>query len=163
MSRGAARLLAILAVAWVVVAVAAPVALAHGYAVFPAIVYEAAGLICHQRPDRSFRLEGIQLPVCARCFGLYAAGAAGAVSACMVGRPASGEVLTRGASWVLAIAALPTAVTLALEWTHVLSPGNSARALSALPLGAAAGRLVVRALGASRASDRSPTQVRYHS
>ena len=163
MSRGAARLLAILAVAWAVAAVAAPVALAHGYAVFPAIVYEAAGLICHQRPDRSFQLEGIQLPVCARCSGLYAAGAAGAVSAWMVARAPAGEVLTRRASWALAMAALPIAATVGLEWAHVLFPGNPVRALSALPLGATAGHLFVRALAVRGRWDRSPTQVRYHS
>ena len=163
MSRGAARLLAILAIAWVAVVVAAPLALAHGYALFPAILYEAAGLICHQRPDRSFRLEGIQLPVCARCFGLYAAAAAGALVAGMAGRVAAGEVLTRRASWILAAAALPTAATVALEWAHFLAPGNAVRALSALPLGATAGHFFVRALAAGSPPGRSPTQVRYHS
>jgi uncharacterized membrane protein len=162
-SRGAARLLAVLAVAWVAAVLAAPIALAQGYAVLPAIVYEAAGLICHQRPDRSFRLEGIQLPVCARCFGLYASGAAGAIGAWLRGRPAAGEVLTRRASLALAIAALPTAATVGLEWAHVLSPGNQLRALSALPLGATAGHLFVRALAGRGAPDRCPTQVRYHS
>ena len=33
--------------------------------------------ICHQRPERSFAIAGIQMPVCARCSGLYVSGALG--------------------------------------------------------------------------------------
>ncbi len=29
------------------------------------------GLLCHQRPDRSFFIRGRQFPVCARCTGVY--------------------------------------------------------------------------------------------
>ena len=29
-------------------------------------------LFCHQNPERSLHLAGITLPLCARCFGLYA-------------------------------------------------------------------------------------------
>ncbi len=29
------------------------------------------GRICHQRPERSFFVNGSQLPICARCIGLY--------------------------------------------------------------------------------------------
>jgi hypothetical protein len=35
------------------------------------VVYSAAGLVCHQRPDRSFFTHGVQWPVCGRCAGLY--------------------------------------------------------------------------------------------
>ena len=42
-------------------------------------LYAVGWLICHQRPERSFHLAGAQLPVCARCLGLYAGGAAGAI------------------------------------------------------------------------------------
>ena len=41
----------------------------------------AAGRVCHQRPERSFHVAGVQLPVCARCTGLYVSGAAGALAA----------------------------------------------------------------------------------
>ena len=33
--------------------------------------YGTLGKFCHQRPDRSFFLFGKQLPLCARCLGLY--------------------------------------------------------------------------------------------
>ena len=44
-------------------------------------VYIAGALICHQRPERSFHVWGVQWPVCARCLGLYAGAAIGAVMA----------------------------------------------------------------------------------
>jgi uncharacterized membrane protein len=154
--------LTVLAVGWVLVAVAAPVALARGYALFPAVVYEAGGLICHQRPERSFRLAAIQLPVCARCFGLYVAGAAGALGSWVPRGARAAQALPARTPWTLAIAALPTAVTVALEWGGLLFPGNAARALAALPLGAAAGHLFVRALASSEGSLRRKGQLRYH-
>jgi len=40
---------------------------------FALSVYAAGGVVCHQLPDRSFLLWGHQLPVCARCTGIYAA------------------------------------------------------------------------------------------
>jgi hypothetical protein len=38
-------------------------------------VYRIGGLICHQRPERSFHLFAVALPVCARCTGIYAGAA----------------------------------------------------------------------------------------
>jgi uncharacterized membrane protein len=146
------------AVIWVAIILAAPLALAHGYSLVPAIVYEAAGLICHQRPERSFHLAGVQLPVCARCFGLYASGAVGAVAAAIAGVPSSRSREDRRAAFVLAIAAAPTAVTLAVEWLGMRHPGGAARAIAAIPLGIAAGWLFVRALRAERDAG-----MRYHS
>ena len=43
--------------------------------------YLLGGLICHQRPERSFHPEGVQMPVCARCFGLYLGGGLGVLAA----------------------------------------------------------------------------------
>jgi hypothetical protein len=44
------------------------------------------------------------------------------------------------------LAALPTAITLAIEWSGAANPGNVLRAIAALPLGAVAGWLFVRML-----------------
>jgi uncharacterized membrane protein len=161
-ARAAPLLLTATAVAWVAIVVAAPLALAHGSTLFPALVYEAAGLVCHQRPERSFHLAGIQLPVCARCFGLYASGAAGALAACLSGAAVSAGMPAGGRALTLGLAALPTAATVALEWAGLLHPGGQVRALAALPLGAAAGWLFVRALS-TEAAIRAPGQVRYDS
>ncbi len=151
MPRSTALFLTAGAVVWVAILVASPLALAHGYTLLPALVYEAGGLICHQRPERSFHLAGVQLPVCARCFGLYASGAIGAVTAAVIGVPASSRSEDRNAAVVLALAALPTAFTVAMEWIGMLHPGGAARAVAALPLGIAAGWVFVRGLR-SRAS-----------
>ncbi len=149
MPRSTALFLTAGAVVWVAIIVVAPLALAHGYTLFPALVYEAGGPICHQRPERSFHLAGVQLPVCARCFGLYASGAVGAVAASVAGVPPARRSEDRNAATALALAASPTAFTVATEWIGILHPGGVARAIAALPLGIAAGWLFVRALRAS--------------
>src|SRR4029079_1715239 len=47
-------------------------------------VYVAGAVVCHQKPERSFRLAGQPLPVCARSTGIYI-GAALAVAALVGG------------------------------------------------------------------------------
>ena len=44
-------------------------------------VYLTGGAICHQLPERSFDLWGHQMPVCARCTGIYAGAALAAIVA----------------------------------------------------------------------------------
>jgi len=66
----------IVTLAWMLMLVTVPLLLAHetgGRAVTAtsAGTYLVGSIICHQRPDRSFRLRGVQMPVCARCAGLY--------------------------------------------------------------------------------------------
>ncbi|PWT85073.1 MAG: hypothetical protein C5B57_03695, partial [Blastocatellia bacterium] len=46
---------------------------------FALAVYAVSGLLCHQRPERSFHLLAVQLPVCARCVGIYAGAAMAAL------------------------------------------------------------------------------------
>jgi uncharacterized membrane protein len=161
--RLASRVIAASAAVWVAILVATPVALAHGYGTAPALIFEACGLICHQRPERSFHLAGVQLPVCARCLGLYASGAMGAVIACVWADRGRGEVQAQDARWALAIAAVPTALTLGCEWIGLWHPSGAARALAAIPLGAMAGWVLVRTLAAGPAAVRTSGQVRYHS
>ena len=45
-----------------------------------AIVYGIGGVVCHQRPERSFYLWSTQFPVCARCAGIYAGAALGVIA-----------------------------------------------------------------------------------
>ncbi|MFN8062678.1 MAG: DUF2085 domain-containing protein [Vicinamibacterales bacterium] len=137
-----AVLVAATLVVWCAALVAAPVVAARagtGGPVGPAVgattVYLAGRLVCHQRPTRSFHLAGHQLPVCARCCGLYLGAAAGAVLAAARRRVASDD--RRRLLW-LAAAAIPTAASLAVEWSGVAAPANLTRALLALPLGAVA-------------------------
>ena len=65
--------LAALALGWLVLLVAAPVAPTS----LATLLYAAGSFICHQRPERSFHIDAAQLPVCARCLGIYAGAAIG--------------------------------------------------------------------------------------
>jgi len=124
-----------LAVAWAILIVIVPL-LAHGRAPWlAALVYQVGSLICHQRPERSFHIAGLQMPVCGRCFGLYAAGAAGLVLAWAVRRTWSPDAARVG----LALSALPVALSVALEWGGVIKTTNLVRLASGLPLGLMAG------------------------
>ncbi len=135
------------AFAWVGLLVLAAAADArHTAAPFVLFTYEAAGLVCHQRPERSFRLAGVPLPVCARCLGLYASAAAGALLAWTASPRRS--VTSQRARLLLGAAALPTALTVAAEWLQLAHPSSLTRALAALPLGAAAGWLLITLLRA---------------
>lgn len=131
---------------WTVVLVVTPYAAAsrnHFLVAAAAFVYQGAGLICHQRPERSFHLAGVQVPVCGRCLGLYVSGALGALAAWT-----AAARVPRRVRLALIVAAVPTALTFALELAGLAQPGNWGRALSALPLGAAAGWTFVVSLRA---------------
>jgi uncharacterized membrane protein len=103
------------------------------------VIYVAASRVCHQRPERSFHTAGVQWPVCGRCAGLYLSAPIGALAAWLARRRAP---RMRAPFW-LAIAALPTALTLGLEWLDLAHVTNVDRALAALPLGAAIAFIVV--------------------
>jgi uncharacterized membrane protein len=100
-----------------------------------------ASFVCHRREARSFHLNGQRLAVCGRCTGLYVAGAIGALTA-WLGR-ARVPARTRR---LLVLAAVPTAITFAVEWSGAANPGNVLRAAAALPLGAVSGWLFVHLL-----------------
>ena len=56
----------------VLLIVMAPVAVASGHSEVAEGIYRGFGIFCHQRPDRSYFIEGHKLAVCSRCTGLYA-------------------------------------------------------------------------------------------
>jgi uncharacterized membrane protein len=108
-----------------------------------ALVYFAGSLVCHQLPERSFHLSGIQFPVCARCTGLYLGAAVGMVALLA----ASSTALSYSRARVLLLAAaLPTVLTAATAWLGWWDPGNAIRAVLALPLGVAVGAIVTAVL-----------------
>ncbi len=154
MQRGLAAALTVGALLWAATLLLAPFALQRGREVSTAsaLIYQGASLICHQRPERSFHLAGVQLPVCARCLGLYLSGAAGALVAMSGRRRAE---MPRAPRILFALAAIPTALTFAVELAGLAHPSNTLRAVSALPLGAAAGWIFVRSLRAE-AEERPP-------
>jgi hypothetical protein len=105
-----------------------------------AAVYLAASRICHQDPSRSFATAGVQWPVCGRCSGLYLAAPVGALLA-LRRRPqhqtGSRQTGSRQTGSRLLLAALPTILTLAVEWLQLAPVSSLVRALAAVPLGAA--------------------------
>jgi uncharacterized membrane protein len=132
----------IAAVVWTLTLLAAPVAISRPpFAAPAAVAYAASSRVCHQRPERSLRLAGMQMPVCARCFGLYLSGALGALAA-WGSRRRPGD----RARIVLAVAAAPTALTWAVEAAGLVSLTSLVRLLAALPLGLVAGWLFVQML-----------------
>ena len=142
-------LLQVVAVSWFVVLLFGP--LLPGSLGGP--LYGVGSLICHQRPERSFHLIAAQLPVCARCIGIYAGLACGAFVALV----AAGErtrwtqyfrQLTvrqlRHRAW---LAAMPTVCTVLAELTGAWQPSNAVRAVAGLPLGVVVAVVVTAALG----------------
>jgi uncharacterized membrane protein len=95
-------------------------------------VYMSCSRICHQRPERSFRTDGTQWPVCGRCAGLYLAAPLGALVAAGSRRRLRGSAIV-----LLSIAAVPSLLTLVIEYAGLAPVSSLARALAALPLGAA--------------------------
>jgi uncharacterized membrane protein len=136
------------AVMWLMLILLSPVALASGWlSTLTMAAYHAGSLVCHQRPERSFHLAGAQLPVCARCFGLYLSGAVGLV----VASRRRGSMSAATSRLLLVVGALPIAVTVALEWLGLIHTTNVVRMLTGLPLGFAAAVVIVRSL--ARPSD----------
>jgi uncharacterized membrane protein len=148
------------ALAWSATLFVAPFALTSGnprLVTAAVAVYSGAGLICHQRAERSFHLAGVQQPVCARCTGLYVSGAAGSLAAWTWWRRPRAPRRTRG---VLVLAAAPTALTVALEFAGLVHPSNTVRAMCALPLGGAGAWVFIQSLRAEAAEARRFEEVR---
>lgn len=108
-----------------------------------AFVYVVGSIVCHQIPERSFHLAGVQFPVCARCTGLYVGGAFGVVLWILRRNRRLGVHDARRALMVTAVPTLVTLATAALGWWD---PANALRAVLAAPLGVAAGAVVTAGL-----------------
>ena len=141
--------LAAAAALWAAALVAAPYAATHAAPGSAAVlaaagVYAAGAVVCHQRGARSFHLWDAQVPVCARCAGLYA-GAPGGLLLGMLLLPGRGRGPRpaapddpRALRRLLIGAAAPTLLTVAVEVP------NAPRAWSAVPLGLAVAWIAAR-------------------
>jgi uncharacterized membrane protein len=140
--------------AWILCLVAAPVL--PGWA--GALAYGVGSFICHQIPERSFHLAGFQLPVCARCLGIYVGAAVGA--AFVLTRWRSGEDPSGSSSAarrrLAMVAAIPTLVTVVLEMAGLWSPSNLTRAVAGVPLGGIVAFVVVSALATLHYGECAP-------
>ena len=122
-----------------------------------AAVYAIGAVVCHQQPARSFVLAGAQLPVCARCTGIYMGAALAVVGLMLQGprrmpSPFSNDGATRRWRVLLAAAVAPSLLSLIYEWTTGVTPLNLTRALAGAPVGIIVAALVWVTLGDSRES-----------
>ena len=135
-----ARALAALTLGWLVLLGTAMTPAVRSHApLYSALVYAAAGRVCHQNPDRSFHVDDVKWPVCARCAGLYVSAPLGALFALrrrlgLTRRQAVAAIATFGA---------PTAITFVAEHLVGLPMENATRFVAALPLGAAIAWIIV--------------------
>jgi uncharacterized membrane protein len=108
------------------------------------VVYRIGAVICHQRPERSFSVFSTQMPVCARCAGIYAGAALMAAGVLLrterAHRNAARSIIDPRT--VMLWAVLPAAATLVYEWTAGQMPGHWLRAASGLPIGVAVAWIV---------------------
>src|SRR5262245_6692447 len=118
---------------WVFFLLAAPLQAAG--LTLSAATYAVGSLICHQQAARSFHIGAAQIPVCARCLGLYAGVAVGAVVA----------IPLHGHRRALVVSALPTLLTWAVEAAGLAHASNVVRAVAAVPLGLVVATVVVAA------------------
>jgi len=110
-------------------------------------IYTCGSIVCHQRPERSFHLWAAQLPVCARCTGIYLGAVLGLAPS---GWPSATTALRSAKAFALQpralaiLAALPTAATLAYEWTTGDMPSNGLRFAAGLPMGVVVSWLILQ-------------------
>jgi uncharacterized membrane protein len=152
----ATPLVALLTTGWLALLIAAPLLPVP----IAGALYAIGSFICHQRPERSFHLFGAQLPVCARCVGIYAGATLAAGTAAL-----SAHVRVRAARTsaraLLAAGAVPTCLTLLLEWSDLWAGSNIVRGLAGVCLGLAAAFVVVQAaatLHYDRCAPRRPIE-----
>jgi uncharacterized membrane protein len=138
--------IALASLAWLALLIFTPLAPSS----LATVMYAAGAVICHQLPERSFYLAGFQIPVCARCLGIYA-GAAVASSIHVLGAfvPESRwwRILApRDARRVFFLAALPTLLTIALESGGMWRGTNTIRAIAGVVLGIGGALVVMSAV-----------------
>jgi uncharacterized membrane protein len=102
-----------------------------------AFAYVIGSFVCHQRPERSFHLAGLPLPVCGRCTGVYVGAAIGAVLPLVRDWRRRVRVSVRGWRSVLTLAIVPMAASFVLEWLTPVPVSNLARAATGLVAGSA--------------------------
>jgi uncharacterized membrane protein len=141
------------AAAWALLLVAAPFAASRPHAstiagMLTVGVYAVGSLVCHQLPERSYHLWAAQMPVCARCAGIYFGAVLGILGArafqASAGRSAESLALHR-VRVALALAVLPSLLTLVYEWTTGVMPAHAIRAAAGAPIGVVVAWLVVAA------------------
>jgi uncharacterized membrane protein len=140
--RALISLLAALAGAWAIAIVVAPLmrVSVEGELVtrLAAMTYAIGAVVCHQLPERSFHLAGVQLPVCARCVALYVGGAIGLILWIVWRAPATRQSFRRA----IVVLGAPAVITYGMNIVGAWDATNAVRAIASAPLGLALGAVV---------------------
>ena len=133
----------------------APVAMANGHTDVALGVYRAFGTFCHQRPDRSYFIDGHKFAVCSRCTGLYFGFALTLLVYPLI-RSLRNAATPR--LIFLLLAALPLAIDFSLTFLGLWENTHTSRLLTGALLGGAAVFYVVPGLVelSARASPAQP-------
>ena len=115
--------------------VVAPVAAAGGHTDVAQGIYRAFGTFCHQRPDRSYFVDGHKFAVCSRCTGLYFGFALTLVLYPLIRSLRNAATPPR---IFLLLAALPLAIDFSLTFFGVWQNTHTSRLLTGALLGGAA-------------------------
>ena len=157
LAKRAPGMLLVLSVLWSSTLIAVPYLVSHARGNLPVlrsaqVAYMLGSLVCHQRPERSFHPWDIQVPVCARCEGIYLAAPFG-IALVLAARRLGSPRLASRRLWqrVVSLACLPTILTLAWEWTTGDMTSGTVRAAAGGVLGAAiAATVAAEAIGELR-------------
>jgi uncharacterized membrane protein len=139
--------------------VVAPVAAAGGYTDVAQGIYRAFGTFCHQRPDRSYFIDGHKFAVCSRCTGLYFGFALTLVLYPLIRSLRNAATPRR---IFLLLAALPLAIDFSLTFFGLWQNTHTSRLLTGALLGGAAvfyvmPGLVELSMWANQARPAAPT------
>jgi uncharacterized membrane protein len=115
--------------------VIAPVAAASGHTDVAQGIYRAFGAFCHQRPERSYFIDGHKFAVCSRCTGLYFGFALTLVLYPLIRSLRNAATPRR---IFLLLAALPLAIDFSLTFFGVWENTHTSRLLTGALLGSAA-------------------------
>lgn len=132
--------LSMLTLALLALVFAAPLLMEQGYLQPAGLIYKGFSFLCHQRPERSFHLEGHQLAVCARCTGIYAGFAVSVLFYPVVRSLRRADSPSR--LWLIP-ACLPMAVDVALTYFGIWENTHFSRFATGAIFGAACALYVV--------------------
>lgn len=127
----------------VALVVVAPLLAAGGHGELAQVVYRAFHVFCHQRPDRSYFIDGHKLAVCSRCTGVYAGFAFTLLLYPLI--RSLRTTTTPPRSWLL-LAAVPLGIDFSLTFFGIWENTHTSRLLTGALLGSVAVFYVVPGL-----------------
>lgn len=134
------------ALALAVAAVSVPYLFTHNFLLVALALHHAFSLVCHQRPERSFRIFGAPIAVCARCLGIYLGSAIGLLF----------RTSRRVAIQVLIAAAILNLLDVVTEFAGLHGNWIALRFAFGVVLGAAGGLLISSAIASAVVDLRVP-------